>query len=171
MKDTVNWGRCFNALFKIQFCSGALLNYRSQMASWNASELVSLDSLARAYRHSHISINSRNEGIVISWHWDTRPSARDAGFSEYERVIPPWVARGGDGVGTLKNLFGHSPQSSVFRIKEFNIALHLSLLHIHLVGLWPLQTVDLSSQSGVPGDLQMLKQSFLQEYHTLNTNW
>jgi len=70
------------------------------------------------------------------------------------------------------HLFGHPPQQLVFRIKGFKLCTPLVIpALIHLVGLWPLLAVNLSSQSGDPGDLQMLTQPFLQVYHILNTSW
>ena len=130
-RDAVHCGRCFRALFGIQFGSGALPTLRPRMASWTAAGLVNLGSLAGAKEYarsawSTISITAGSDRSFTGWNGASRLSTRNLAFSEFDRAIPTGVTRGGEGVGTLIIHLGifHSDWSTGSRLST--LPLHWS---------------------------------------------
>jgi hypothetical protein len=79
--------------------------------------------------------------------------------------------QGRDGVGTLYHPLGHLLQRLVFGIEGFECCTPLvGPPLVETAGHRPLQAVDLSSQSGVPGDLPLSPQPVLQANLILNAS-
>jgi len=123
--ETIRWGRCFKALFGIQFEPAIFLNLRSLMTLWTSSGLVRFASRGqevRFQRHVNPLNNCREQSIGHLLKLRLR-------FSEImSDRISPGLPKGFE-VGTV-SIFVHHLQQLVFGMMDSSFARHWSFLQL-----------------------------------------